>query len=143
MIVGEKLGDSPGYIGTYGEYADFELHVEFMQDAGYNSGIFFRGPRNTKAGVNAAAFYEVNIADSHPSDFTTGSIVGKIKCEQAETEEKWNYFDIIAQGPAITVMLNGRETAKIEDATHFSGVIALQVFGEGKIRFKNIKIREL
>ena len=42
-LTGEKLGRGPGYIGTFKAYTNFELHVEFNQDAGHNSGVFIRG----------------------------------------------------------------------------------------------------
>lgn len=143
-LTGAKLGRGPGYIGTFDEYTNFELHVEFNQDAGHNSGVFIRGPRNPASGVNQYNFYEINIADTHSSGFITGSIVNLHKYEQMpKTEGKWNTLDITAKGRDITVMMNGMETAKIQDRAHYSGVIVLQAFGEGKIRFRNIKIREL
>ena len=39
--------------------------------------------------------------------------------------------------------LNGEEAVKIQDSSHYSGVVVLQAFGQGKIRFKNVKIRAL
>jgi hypothetical protein len=143
-LTGEKLGRGPGYIGTFNEYTNYELHVEFNQDAGHNSGVFLRGPQNPMSGVNQYNFYEINIADTHSSGFITGSIVNLHKYEvMPQTEGKWNTLDITAKGRDISVMLNGEESAKIKDRGHYTGVIVLQAFGEGKIRFRNVKIREM
>ena len=143
-LTGEKLGRGPGYIGTFKAYTNFELHVEFNQDAGHNSGVFIRGPRNTMSGVNQYNFYEINIADTHSSGYMTGMIVSLHKDDKMpKTEGKWNTMDITAKGRDITVTLNGEETAKIQDRAHYSGAVVLQAFGDGKIRFRNIKIREM
>jgi len=143
-LTGEKLGRGPGYIGTFKAYTNFELHVEFNQDAGHNSGVFIRGPRNTMSGVSQYNFYEINIADTHSSGYMTGMIVSLHKDDKMpKTEGKWNTMDITAKGRDITVTLNGEETAKIQDRAHYSGVVVLQAFGDGKIRFRNIKIREI
>ena len=143
-LTGEKLGRGPGYIGTFKAYTNFELHVEFNQDAGHNSGVFIRGPRNTMSGVSQYNFYEINIADTHSSGYMTGMIVSLHKDDKMpKTEGKWNTMDITAKGRDITVTLNGEETAKIQDRAHYSGVVVLQAFGDGKIRFRNIKIREM
>ena len=34
-------------------------------------------------------------------------------------------------------------TAEIRSSLHYRGVIVLQAFGEGRIRFRNIKIKEM
>jgi hypothetical protein len=144
MLTGEVTGRGPGYIGTYDEFTNFELHVQFNQDAGHNSGVFVRGPRDTGARVNQYSFYEINIADTHSSGYTTGSIVALAIYEPPPaTEGQWNTMVITANGRDITVMLNGEEAVKIQDAAHYSGVVVLQAFGQGKIRFKNVKIRAL
>lgn len=143
MLTGEATG-GPGYIGSYEEFTNFELSVQFNQDAGHNSGVFVRGPRDTGARVNQYSFYEINIADTHGSGYTTGSIVALAIYEPPpKTEGQWNTMVITADGRDITVMLNGEEAVKIQDSSHYSGVVVLQAFGQGKIRFKNIKIRSL
>ncbi len=143
MLTGEATG-GPGYIGSYAEFTNFELSVQFNQDAGHNSGVFVRGPRDTGARVNQYSFYEINIADTHGSGYTTGSIVALAKYEPPpKTEGQWNTMVITADGRDITVTLNGEEAVKIQDSSHYSGVVVLQAFGQGKIRFKNVKIRSL
>lgn len=143
MLTGEATG-GPGYIGSYEEFTNFELSVQFNQDAGHNSGVFVRGPRDTGARVNQYSFYEINIADTHGSGYTTGSIVALAIYEPPpKTEGQWNTMVITADGRDITVMLNGEEAVKIQDSSHYSGVVVLQAFGQGKIRFKNVKIRSL
>ena len=144
MLTGTVTGRGPGYIGTYNKFKDFELHVEFKQDEGHNSGVFIRGPRDDDARVNQYSFYEINIADTHSSGYTTGSIVGLAKYDTVpQTEGQWNHLHITAKGRDITVMLNGKSAAKIQDSAHYSGVVVLQAFGKGTIRFKNLRILEL
>ncbi|MBT5876327.1 MAG: DUF1080 domain-containing protein [Candidatus Latescibacteria bacterium] len=134
----------PSYIGSTQEFADFTLKADFWTDEGHNSGIFVRGPANPGARVGQFSFYEINIADTHRSGFTTGSIVDKKVFEPAPTTAgKWNTIEIVANGRDLSVTLNGEKGLEIKDSTHYSGVIALQVFGEGRVRFKNIKIMEI
>ena len=58
------------------------------------------------------------------------------------TEEKWNNYEITAQGNRIVVRLNDIVTADAELDAHQSGPIAFQLNG-GLIRFRNIRIRPL
>ncbi len=144
MLTGEVTGRGPSYIGTYDTFTNFELSVQFNQDPGHNSGVFVRGPRDTGARVNQHSFYEINIADTHSSGYTTGSIVALAKYEPPpKTEGQWNTLVVTANGRDIAVTLNGEEAVMIQDSLHYSGVVVLQAFGQGKIRFKNIKIRAL
>ena len=64
---------------------------------------------------------------------------------------QWNKLRIVADGPSIKTWLNDVPRAEITDSVTPCGVIALQVHGVGndtkkiglKIRFRNIRIREL
>ncbi|MEE2711008.1 MAG: DUF1080 domain-containing protein [Gemmatimonadota bacterium] len=137
-------GRGPSYIGTTQGFVDFHIKVDFWTDEGHNSGIFVRGPANPGARVSQSTFYEINIADTHRSGFTTGSIVDKKVFEPApKTAGKWNTMDITANGRDISVTLNGEKGLEIQDSTHYRGVVVLQVFGQGRVRFKNSKILEI
>lgn len=137
-------GRGPSYIGSTQEFVNFHIKVDFWTDEGHNSGIFVRGPANPGARVSQATFYEINIADTHRSGFTTGSIVDKKVFEPVpKTAGKWNTMEIMAKGRDISVTLNGEKGLEIQDSTHYSGVVVLQVFGQGRVRFKNIKIMEM
>jgi hypothetical protein len=137
-------GQGPSYIATAQEYKNFTLTVDFWTDEGHNSGIFLRGPADPMAPINQFSFYEINIADQHPSGYTTGSIVEIHKYEPAPvTAGKWNTFEIMADGRHIVVKLNGTVTADVQNGAHYSGAIALQAFGKGQVKFRNIKIKPM
>ena len=109
---------------TEGEYADYELHVEFKAPATTNSGIFLRTPLAPTD--PATDCIELNIA---PPDnpFPTASIVGRLKVSTApegytvvtpdgerETRRRggpakpidawdgqWHAFDVVLDGPTV------------------------------------------
>jgi hypothetical protein len=65
-------GEKPGFLMTTGEFADYELSLEFLAEEETNSGVFLRTPLEPTD--PARDCYEVNIA---PPDnpFPTGSLV--------------------------------------------------------------------
>ena len=131
-----------GFLVTKQMYGNFELKAEFWPDKSVNSGIFVRcadGP------VNAMACYEINIFDTH-AEFPTGSInnVKTVLPERFNTTEKWNTFEVMAEGTHLVLKLNGKTTVDARDERRASGTIALQEGGattSGVVRFRNVKIR--
>ncbi len=131
-----------GWLMTTSEFVDFELHVEFQASATTNSGVFLRTP--LKPTDPATHCYEVNIA---PEDnpYPTGSLVARIKSAGPVTAglPHWNTLDIIAQGPKITVILNGTPHTTYTDSHPLPrGHLGLQ-FREGNIAFRNIRLKPL
>jgi len=56
---------------------------------------------------------------------------------------KWNSYEITAQGPHLTVVLNGQTTADVQDSKHLNaGPIALQ-YGSGVVKFRKVQIKPL
>ena len=133
-----------GVLVTKQMYGNFELKAEFWPDKSVNSGIFLRcadGP------VNAMACYEVNIFDAH-AEFPTGSInnVKTVLPDRPNTTEKWNTFEVMAEGSHIVLKLNGKTTVDARDERRAGGTIALQEGGanaSGVVKFRNVKIRPL
>lgn len=133
-----------GFLITKQMYGNFELKAEFWPDKSVNSGIFLRcadGP------VNAMGCYEVNIFDAH-AEFPTGSInnVKTVLPERPNTTEKWNTFEVMAEGSHLVLKLNGKTTVDARDERRASGTIALQEGGanaSGVVRFRNVKIRPI
>jgi len=133
-----------GFLVTKQMYGNFELKAEFWPDKSVNSGIFLRcadGP------VNAMACYEVNIFDAH-AEFPTGSInnVKTVLPDRPNTTEKWNTFEVMAEGSHIVLKLNGKTTVDARDERRANGTIALQEGGanaSGVVRFRNVKVRPL
>ncbi len=140
-IVG--TGDVPtNFILTNRDYYDFVLTLEFWISAGGNSGVFFRcaNPEPTDT-----TCYEANIFDIRPDQSgRTGALVNiEPPMVVIDTEERWNTYEIRAEGERLTVILNGETTVDIRDTTHTSeSPIFLQV-GPGEVRFRNIAITEL
>lgn len=131
-----------GWLMTTSEFSDYELHVEFQAPATSNSGIFLRTP--LKPTDPAEDCYEVNIA---PADnpFPTASIVGRIRTAGPASAglQPWNTLNITAQGPTISVTLNGNQVTTYTDPHPLTrGHIGLQ-HREGRIAFRNIRLKPL
>ena len=86
----------------------------------------------------------MNIFDTRPDQtYRTGSIVNIAPpSEIINTPNKWNNFDIVADGTKLKVILNGITTVDTEDDQLSSGPFTLQ-YGEGVVKFRNVRIREL
>jgi hypothetical protein len=89
--------------------------------------------------------YELNISDAH-AEWPTGSInnVKSVLPEKPNTIEKWNTFEITAEGNHLILKLNGKTTVDVRDERRATGTIALQEGGgnaSGLIRFRNVKVR--
>ncbi len=129
-----------GFLVTPESYADFDLSLEFWVDEPANSGIFIRcaDPQSVRD-TNA---YEVNIYDTRADQtYRTGGIVHiAAPTSVINAGEQWNTYEITAQGPRLTVTLNGTRTVEVEDSQFADGPIALQ-YGAGVVKFRNVRIR--
>lgn len=133
-----------GLLLTYTPFADYQFRCDFQMAAGGNSGVFLRTLANPQSVETDC--YEVNIVDEHPAGFLTGAIVGFQKtAEPIQGSGGWHTFVLTANGPRITVALDGKEVAAYDDVrpeARRSGLIGLQK-NEGKIEFKNIALKPL
>ena len=139
-IVGE--GDKAGWLGSAGVYGDFTLRAEFRTAADGNSGIFLR---SAKEGQPHITGYELQIYDTQPAGFNTGSLVGAAK---APSDVKivpgtWNRYEVTARGAKFVIHYNGRQVLEVEDGKSKSGVIGLQFNPGKKIEFRNLRIKPL
>lgn len=139
-----------GYLSTSKDYYNFELEVEFMQEANGNSGVFFR---STFEGTKVSG-WQVEVA---PPGHDTGGIYesyGRGWLVQIPDEKenilrmgKWNKMRIKAVDGHIITWLNGIQMVDITDdkIKQGRGAIALQIHDGGgiKVYWKNLKIREL
>jgi len=128
-----------GYLVTNNTYGDFHLKLEFWTDPDANSGVFLRC--SNPEDIGAASAYEVNIYDKRPDPaYRTGGIVNVASpMAQIDAAGKWNTYEISAEGPRLTVRLNGVLTVDARDEKYASGPIALQ-HGAGIVRFRNVQI---
>lgn len=139
-----------GYLSTVDFYDDFELLIDFKQEANGNSGIFFR---STLEGVKISG-WQVEVA---PPDLHSGGIYesygrGWLIKPEAEKDSalkmgEWNTMKIKVVGPSVTTWLNDIEMINIEDEKigDGKGAIALQIHDGGgiKVHWRNIKIKKI
>ena len=139
-----------GYLSTDKNYKNFDLTLQFKQEAEGNSGIFFR---STIDGVKISGWQ----AEVAPPGHNTGGIYesygrGWLIQPAAEKDKylkygEWNTYRLRVVGDEVTTWVNGHEmiTIKDEKIGKGEGFIALQIHDGGgiKVRWKNIKIKEL
>ena len=139
-----------GYLATEKHYKNFELNLEFLQEADGNSGVFIR---STIEGVKVSG-WQVEVA---PKGLHTGGVYESygrgwlIKPEAAKEEVlkegEWNKMKIVVNGDTLTSYLNGVEMVTITDDKIGAGEgsIALQIHSGGgiKVKWKNIELKEL
>lgn len=143
-IVADKLeGKDPAYLVTKQKYKDFQIYAEFWADADVNSGIFIRCADPAK--IDAKLCYEVNIYDKRPDpSYGTGAIVDVAKViPMPKAADKWNTYEITAQGNHFVVVLNGQKTVDVTDTRLTNaGNVGLQ-YGSGALKFRKVLIRSL
>jgi len=139
-----------GYLSTEKNYNDFEITLEFLQEANGNSGVFIR---STFDGTKVSG-WQVEVA---PPNKDTGGIYesyGRGWLVQIPDEKEdilkmgeWNNMKIRVVGGHITTWLNGQQMVDLEDEKIGKGVgsIALQIHSGGgiKVKWRNLKVKEL
>ncbi len=139
-----------GYLATDKYYKNFELTLDFFQEADGNSGVFIR---STIDGTKVSG-WQVEVA---PKGKHTGGVYesygrGWLIKPEAEKEEylkegEWNTLKIKVQGDSLTSWLNGHEMVSIvdEEIGKGEGSIALQIHDGGgiRVRWKNISLESL
>lgn len=140
-----------GYLATREYYDNFDLTLEFKQEADGNSGVFIRSFIEEGVKVNG---WQVEVA---PKGHDTGGIYEsygrgwliQIPDEKEEIlkEGEWNTMRIKVQGDNVTTWLNGEEMVNIHDAKIGAGKgrIALQIHDGGGIRvlWRNLNLKTL
>jgi 3-keto-disaccharide hydrolase len=139
-----------GYLLTDGSYGDFDLSVDFKQEANGNSGVFFRSQIE---GVKISGWQ----AEVAPPGLFSGGIYesyGRGWLIQPPPEKdaalrmgEWNTLRVRAVGPRVTTWLNGTEMVDLTDEKigAANGHIALQIHDGGgiRVRWRNLKIVDL
>ena len=139
-----------GYLSTEKFYDDFDLTVEFKQEANGNSGIFIR---STFEGTKVSG-WQVEVA---PPGSDTGGVYesygrGWLVKPDKEKDKvlkmgKWNKMRIRLVGNQIQSWLNGTSMISLEDEMigKGKGSIALQIHDGGgiKVRWRNLVVNEL
>jgi len=139
-----------GYLSTNSNYKNFELTLEFKQEANGNSGVFFR---SSIEGVKISG-WQCEVA---PLNHHTGGIYESYGrgwlIQPDSTREKylktgkWNKLKLKVVEDEVTTWLNGHQMIYLKDAKigAGNGFIALQIHDGGgiKVRWRKIKILEM
>ena len=148
LLVSESGPDKQyGYLATDKYYDDFELTLEFKQEANGNSGVFVR---STVDGTKVSG-WQVEVA---PPGHNTGGVYESYgrgwlikpdpEKDKVLKEGEWNTMKIKLSGNKLTSWLNGTEMISITDDKIGAGkgAIALQIHDGGgiKVKWRNINI---
>lgn len=139
-----------GYLGTERYYKDFDLSLEFCQEADGNSGVFIRSVIEG----TVIAGWQVEVA---PKNHDTGGIYESYgrgwlqqipdEMENILIENDWNKLRIKVMGDEITTWLNGIQMVSLKDDKIGAAVgrIALQIHDGGgiKVAWRNLELKEL
>ncbi len=151
LLISESGPDAQyGYLATEEHYKDFEVNLEFLQEADGNSGVFIR---STIEGTKVSG-WQVEVA---PPGHHTGGVYesygrGWLIKPDAEKEKvlkegEWNQMKIRVKGNKLTSWLNGKEMVTITDDKIGAGEgsIALQIHDGGgiKVKWRNINLKKL
>lgn len=142
-IVADKVtSKTPAYLVSKEKYKDFMVYVEFWASDDSNSGVFLRC--QDPANIGDRNCYEANIFDQRPDPtYGTGAIVRFAEVNpMPKAGGKWNTYEITAKGRDITLVLNGKETAKLRSEYLMDGYLALQ-HGAGVMKFRKVAIKPL
>ncbi|MGL4595828.1 MAG: 3-keto-disaccharide hydrolase [Thermoguttaceae bacterium] len=156
-IVNDEKRNS--FLCTEKEYENFILKIDFKFDKPFNSGVQFRSNAR-KDGVREIVFgYQYELE----SNGMTGAVYDESRRNtwlpvQFTDEERnqrtkdafksgeWNSLEIQCIGPSIKTWLNNILILDMMDTLTDRGFIGLQVHaakGDGQVRWKNIRIKEL
>ncbi|MGY6744430.1 MAG: 3-keto-disaccharide hydrolase [Cecembia sp.] len=151
LLVSESGPDKEyGYLGTDQNFKDFELNVEFKQEADGNSGVFIR---STVDGTKVSG-WQVEVA---PPGHDTGGIYESYgrgwlikpdpEKDKALKYGDWNQMKIIVKGDRVQSFLNGVEMVDFSDEKigQGEGGILLQIHDGGgiKVYWRNLVLKPL
>ena len=139
-----------GYLSTKEYYKDFELKLDFKQEANGNSGVFIR---STVEGVIVSG-WQIEVA---PPGNDSGGIYESygrgwlIKPDKEKDKAlkmgEWNNMRIRVKGDRVTSWINGIEMVNFKDEKigKGEGKIALQIHDGGgiKVKWKNIFLTKI
>jgi hypothetical protein len=124
-------------------FRNFQLYAEFWASDDTNSGLYIRAMKPEQVSTSTGA-YEAQIWDKNPNPaYSTGALVNVASVKPIyKAGGRWNTYEIHANGPEITVKLNGVVTVSAQDGRFPEGRIGLQ-FNSGPIKFRKLLVKEL
>lgn len=161
-LLGEAVTREYGYLASERRYRDFELRLSFKAEGKGNSGVFFH---STLEGVDIKGV-QVEIDPNPrprecPGPPPGGTCTGGLyesggrgwlvkptpEAEQALRPGDWNELRVLVEGARVRSWVNGVPAVDFLDPQprYSEGVLALQLHsgGEGRMRFKDLLIREI
>ena len=161
-LLGEQVTKAYGYLGTEKSYKDFELTLKFKCEGNGNSGLFYH---SSLEGVDIKGV-QVEIEPRprmkecpgpEPGGTCTGGLYESAgrgwmikptqEAEAALKRSEWNEMRVVVRGARTQSWVNGVAAVDYTDPSpkYTDGIVALQLHsgGEGKMRFKDIKVREI
>jgi hypothetical protein len=140
------------------KYADFVFHVEYRMAPKCNSGLGVRtvpyDPTKSMATRPSIACYEIQLLDDagkEPNKYSSGSLYRYVAPSEnaVKPAPEWNTIDVECVGPRIKVTINDKKVIDVDQSTieelqkkPLEGYVCLQNHN-GKIEFRNVKIREV
>jgi hypothetical protein len=147
-------GKPIGYLRTKADYTSFILKLEWRSpgQAG-NSGVLLRAqepdkvwPKSIEAQLQSKNAGDIWNIDQFPMKVDSARTKGRRTQKLHETNEKpmgeWNQYEIILDGPKLTLKVNGLEQNTATDIQVIPGKICLQSEGV-PIEFRNIELTPL
>ncbi len=139
----EKSGS---WLRTKKMYGDFELEFEYTISEKGNSGVFFRSAAEKNPAFTG---YEMQIVDffgREPSKHGAGALYDVIAPTKnlVKRAGEFNHVVIRADGPWITIEMNGEKVLNFVGHRQLKGYIGLQNHDErAVVRFRDIRVRRL
>jgi hypothetical protein len=133
------------------EFADFILHVEYRftkleGDAKYNSGIYVRN------NADGSVWHQAQAGSSSGGYLFGNTLVNgvqqrvnlrdQVKENRVKPAGDWNIFEIRAEGPRVSLWVNGAVSCELSHCEVLRGYVALEAEGY-RIEFRNVKLKEL
>ncbi len=142
IVADKRTSKGAAHLVSKNSYKDFQIYAEFWASDDANSGIFMRC-QDPKV-ITDKSCYEANIFDQRKDPtYGTGAIVRFVEVNpMPKAGGKWNIYEITAKGRDVTVVLNGKETARLRSEMFMEGPITLQ-HGGGTIKFRKVAIKPL
>lgn len=139
-----------GYLSTDKTYKNFELTLQFKQEANGNSGVFFRSSID---GVKISGWQcEVAPLNNHTGgiyeSYGRGWLIQPNPLHERFLKTgKWNTLKLKVMNDEVTTWLNGHMMINLKDEKigAGNGFIALQIHDGGgiKVKWRKIKIKEI
>jgi len=113
-------GEGSGWLRPTRKHDDFVLRLEYKIGEGGNSGVFIR---TSEEGRPAFQGMEIQILDDHGEETgkrSTGAIYAAVAPTRnmARPASEWNQVEVIADGPQVTICLNGEQVVDVNLDEH-------------------------